>query len=73
MHSIYRLYYIRTKKVKITGSRKGFLAYFDIFSRRKNEIREKFAGRMVTGRKNGARSLQQAEKSKNGARSEQNM
>ena len=70
MHSIYKLYYKRTKKVKITGSRKGFLAYFDIFSRRKNEMREKFAGRVVTGRKNVVSSLQQAEKSKNGARNE---
>jgi len=59
--------------VKISGSRKGFLAYFDIFSRRKIEIHEKLPCVIVTGRKNAVKKSQQAEKSKNGARNEQNM
>jgi len=50
-----------------------FLAYFDIFSRRKIEIHEKLPWVMVTGRKNAGKRLQRAGKSKNGARNGQNM
>jgi hypothetical protein len=50
-----------------------FLAYFDIFSRRKIEIHGKLTFLKVTGRKNAVKGSQRAEKSKNGARNEQNM